>query len=340
MTNDLARKGQSRYSIQKLKIAKMSVGAVIAYAAASALELDFAVSAGIITLLTICDTKRETVKVTVKRFIAFVFVTLLCRLFFEICGYNAAGLLFVLMVFLIICALFDMNEAVAMNCVIATHYLSTGDVSLRFAGNELLLLITGAGTGVLLNLIMPENIRKIRSIQNSTDSKMSDILHRMSVYILAEDRSEYTGSCFVNLDTLLSELRSESLSYIGNSFSGGRDYFLRYVDMRITQCGILKRIYSDITALGAIPIQAKPIADYLKRMSEEFHELNDAASLLLGAEELFEHYASEALPQSRDEFESRALLYHILCDLKAFVNIKAEFAKTITEKEKQKYWTS
>ena len=54
-----------------IKIAKISVGAVAAAAVSYALGLQYAVSAGIICLLTIQDTRKETLKITLKRLGAF-----------------------------------------------------------------------------------------------------------------------------------------------------------------------------------------------------------------------------------------------------------------------------
>ena len=70
-------------------------------------------------------------------------------------------------------------------------------------------------------------------------------------------------------------------------------------------------------------------------MSGEFHEINDATGLLEDIDELFAKYAEEKLPSVRTEFESRALMYHILWDLRRFVSLKADFAAQLSESEKK-----
>lgn len=321
-----------------VKILKITSGAVIAAAIAYGIGLQYAVSAGIITLLTIQDTRKETLSITLKRIIAFAAVTVLCTVVFNLAGYSLVSLGAVLAVFLFICFFFGMNEAIAMNSVIATHYFASADCSGAMILNESLLLAAGAGTGILLNIFVPVNIAKIRSIQSETDERIRRILSRMSVYIFEEDKSDYTGSCFAETDELLENLRRHSVMYIGNSFGGQKDYFLKYTHMRIRQCDVLRRIYTDIMRLRSIPLYAEPIGAFLKKMSGEFHEINDAAGLLEDIEGLFRMYAEERLPESRIEFENRALMYHILCDLKYFVTLKADFASGLSEKEKTKYW--
>lgn len=327
-------------NIDPLKIIKISAGAVLAAALAYALGLQYAVSAGVICLLTIQDTRKETLKITLKRLIAFCCVTALCAVIFGLTGFGLLQLGVVLMLFLVICGALDMNEAVAMNSVIATHYFASNDISLSMMGNELLLLGAGAGIGVLLNIFMPSNTRKIRRIQKETDERIRRIIGRMAVYIKEEDKSDYTGSCFEETDRLLEALRKESVKYIGNSFVSEKDYFYKYVGMRMEQCVILIRIFTDIKRLSLVTDYAEPIANFLEKMSREFSEINDAASLLEDIDGLFAFYSEETLPQSREEFENRALLYHILCDLKSFVSLKAEFANSLEENEKNRYWVT
>ncbi|WP_432651571.1 aromatic acid exporter family protein [Huintestinicola sp.] len=325
-------------NIDPVKIIKISFGAITAAAVGYGLELQYAVSAGVICLLTIQDTRKETLKITLKRLIAFCGVTALCAVIFGLFGFGFLQLGAVLLLFLIFCGALDMNEAVAMNSVIATHYFASADISLDMMGNELLLLGAGAGIGVLLNIFMPSNTRKIRRIQTETDERIRRIIGRMAVYITAEDKSDYTGSCFEETDRLLEALRRESVKYIGNSFVSEKDYFYKYVGMRMEQCVILMRIFTDIKRLSIVTSYAEPIAAFLNEMSSQFSEINDAVSLLEDIDGLFAYYSEEALPQSREEFENRALLYHILCDLKSFVSLKAEFADKLDENEKSRYW--
>ncbi|MBQ5333474.1 MAG: hypothetical protein J6K92_09490 [Oscillospiraceae bacterium] len=325
-------------NIAPVKIIKITAGSVIAAALAYALELDYAVSAGIICLLTIQDTRKETLRVTLKRLVSFCGVTALCAAIFGIFSFGFIQLGALLGLFLILCSILDMNEAVAMNCVIATHYFVSENISFEMIINELSLFAVGAGIGVILNIFVPSGIRNIRRIQNETDERIRTIIKRMSVYILREDRDDYTGSCFEDTDHLLDALRREAVKYIGNSFVNEKDYFYKYVNMRIEQCIVLKRIFTDIKRLSCITVYAEPISGFLLKMSEEFAEVNDAVSLLEDLNELLSHYSAEELPKSREEFENRALLFHILCDLDLFVTLKAEFAENLDEKEKERYW--
>ncbi len=47
---------------------------------------------------------------------------------------------------------------------------------------------------------------------------------------------------------------------------------------------------------------------------------------------------SEALPESRIEFESKAMLLHIYMDLEEFLYTKKKFIDQTTEEQKKLYW--
>lgn len=326
------------FSLNYLKLLKYAAGSVAAFAIAQFLGLAYAPSAGIITLLTIMDTRKETIFITLKRLVIFAIMTILSILAFPIAGYNIKGFAIVILPYLFFCLLLDMKEAIAMIAVLCTHYLSAGSCSLSMIGNEFLLLAIGAGTGILLNWFMPSNIQKIRLRQSEIDKRLLHILHRMSIYLLKEDKSDYTGSCFSEVEELLSDLQKESLQYLGNHFHSSYDYFLRYMKLRTMQCEILKRIYHDIMRIHWIPGQAVMLSDFLETISLEFCEVNDAADLLENLDKLFEHYKQEDLPKSRQEFENRALLYHMLYDLQAMIQLKYDFAASLSETEKKRYW--
>lgn len=77
---------------ETIKLIKYVTGSVAAVLLAAALQLQFAYAAGIITLLTIQDTKKETVRITAKRMIIFVIMTILSAVIFPACRISRMGI--------------------------------------------------------------------------------------------------------------------------------------------------------------------------------------------------------------------------------------------------------
>ena len=332
MTGSTVIKGEGKQdksmTIQKeetIKLIKYVTGSVAAVLLAAALQLQFAYAAGIITLLTIQDTKKETVKIAVKRLVIFLIMTVLSVLIFPLAGFHVWAFGIVLIPYLFCCMALDMKEAIAPIAVLCTHYISAQSCSADMIRNEFLILVTGAGIGVLWNLFMPDGRKRLVSYQKTVDDKIVHILRRMALYIELEDKSDYTGSCFEELDAMLADLKKEALYYMNNHLIGENDYYYEYMQMRARQCSILKRIYADIVRLTATQEQGKKLADFIQKTATEFTEENDTESLLSELEELHSYYEKQELPTSREEFENRSMLYHILEDMKIFLDIKRNF---------------
>ena len=297
---------------ETIKLIKYVTGSVAAVLLAAALQLQFAYAAGIITLLTIQDTKKETVRITAKRMIIFVIMTILSAVIFPLAGYHVWAFGIVLIPYLFSCMALDMKEAIAPIAVLCTHYVSAKSCSPSMILNEFLILMIGAGIGTLWNLYMP-------------DGRIVYILHRMAIYIELEDKTDYTGSCFDELDAMLVNLKKEALRYMNNHLITEDDYYYEYMQMRARQCVILKRIYADIIRLTTTPEQGKALADFIRQTADEFAEQNNVETLLSELERLHHHYEQQQLPVTRQEFENRSMLYHILEDMKAFLDIKKDF---------------
>lgn len=308
-----------------IKLIKYVTGSVAAVLLAAALQLQFAYAAGIITLLTIQDTKKETVRVTAKRLVIFIRMTILSAVIFPLAGYHVWAFGIVLIPYLLCCIALDMREAIAPIAVLCTHYISAQSCSPAMIMNEFLILIIGAGIGTLWNLFMPDGRSQLLNYQKVVDGKMVYILRRMALYIELEDKSDYTGSCFDDLDAMLADLKKSALRYMNNHLITEDDYYYEYMLMRARQCNILKRIYADIIRLTATQEQGKKLEDFIQKTADEFAEQNDVGTLLSELEKLHSDYERQELPVTRQEFENRSMLYHILEDMKSFLEIKRKF---------------
>lgn len=321
-----------------IKLMKYGVGALLASAIATAINVQYSLAAGIITLLTIQDTKKETVTVALKRITIFFIMTALSAIILPSYGYNLVSFGIIMFPYLFFCLVLNMKEAIAPIAVLCTHYISSKSCSLEMIYNEFLILVIGCGIGIILNLYMVNSYKQIRSIQREIDEIILNIIGRMAINIKEEDKSKYTGNCFEELENLLDKMRKESLNYMNNHFYGTNDYFYKYMQMRTEQCLILKRVFADIKRLEYTTTQAVKLSEYLYKICDEFDEANNAVSLLEGLNKLSDSYKDEKLPVTRSEFENRAVLYNILSELREFVEIKREFTEGLTESEIAKYW--
>lgn len=321
-----------------LKLIKIAAGSAVSILISNTLGLSYTTSAGIITLLTIQDTSKETITVSLKRIAAFFMATFFSYIIFHIAGYNAIAFGIFLFLFAGCCQLLKLRDAIAMNAVLVTHYLLESNMEISLILNEALLLFIGAGIGTLLNLYIPGKVKEIRAAQHTLEEDLKTVLLRMSEYILKEDKSDYTGSCFDTLLMDISEGEKRAYAYMNNTYFLESKYFLEYMQMRRQQCAVLKDIYKKIMSIQKIPPQAEHIAAFIHIIGVRFGESNNAQELLNELDRLRKEMKETALPVTREEFENRAILYLILMDFEYFLQLKKEFVESLSEEQIQRYW--
>lgn len=314
-----------------LKLIKIAAGSVIAIFLADMLGLSYSTSAGIITLLTIQDTSRETIIISVKRIIAFLLAAVLSYIVFNIAGYHAFSYGIFLFIFIACCTPLSLGSAVSTNAVLVTHYLLAKNMSFSIIINEALLLLIGAGIGTLLNLYMPGKEKEIRAMQRTLEEDLRTILLRMSEYIVKEDRSDYTGSCFDKLQADIDNGLATAFAYMNNTFFQESKYFIEYMNMRKQQSIVLQDIYKKIMNIRTIVPQAEQVSGFIYEIAVSFGESNNASELNAKLSGLFGQMKDSPLPVTREEFEDRAVLYAILMDFRYFLLLKKEFAEKYFE---------
>lgn len=95
--------------------------------------------------------------------------------------------------------------------------------------------------------------------------------------------------------------------------------------MRRRQCDVLFQMYKSVIAIEAAPRQARVISDFLYKISIEYHEQNDVKLLMTELDKLFDGMRYEKMPETRNEFENRAVLYSLMLQIREFLAIKYAF---------------
>ena len=113
----------------------------------------------------------------------------------------------------------------------------------------------------------------------------------------------------------------------GNTPFSRDTYELDYVRMRQRQAVILQAVHENIRGLSYLPCQARQVAQLLERVRQEYHRYNNVEGLLAQMEELFGDMQTQPLPQSREEFEARAVLYYVLRQMGELLKIKRQFIR-------------
>ncbi len=333
-----------------LRAAMAAAGCLLAIFLCNVLDLNNASSAGIITLLSLQSTKKETLLTALRRGWAFVMAVLISLGCFSLLGYTLLAFGAYVLIFVLVCRLFALENAIAICSVLVTHFWLTQNMSWGLIWNEALLLFLGAGIGILLNLFLPRKIGTIRKGQRQVEEQFRRILSQMAEIIVDGISGEemYPGNSkfsaeiekqFAVLEQTLLQVHKNAEAVEGNTLTVDARYYSEYSEMRKNQANVLRRMQEDISRLDCIPEQAYPIAMLLRETAASFHEYNNSELLLVRVHALREDFRESSLPKERVEFEARAMLFTLLADIEYFLTLKNDFSKHLTVEQKKLFWS-
>lgn len=317
--------GKIQWKEQLLKSLKIAVAAFASIGLAGELGLNYSSTAGIITILSIRNTKRETLKSAGNRGLAFLCALVLSAVCFRLFGYN----LWAFAVFLLLFSLFVLSvgwgEALANVSVLVSHILAEQRMGLSEVVNETLLFLIGTGAGILVNLHLHRNQMEFDKLAEEVDAQIKGILRCMAQYLPREDKEEYDSACFERLERALDAAKARAAANYNNVMLPGDSHELDYIEMREKQSVLLREIYDNIVRIQYLPEQAMQVAELLGQIEQDYHRENTVEGLLQKLEALLLQMKKQRLPQSREEFEARAILFYILTQLKGLLELKREF---------------
>ena len=304
---------------------KIIIAASIACVLADRIGLSFAISTGIVTILTIQPTKKETIKTALGRIYAFGIALGIAFVCFSIFDYTLTAFLVYLIPYILLCRLFNWNSAMAMNSVLISHFITLGSMDSEAVINELLIFVIGVGIGILANLHLHKKTACVEKLEQETDAQIVKILMRMSERIMDKDITDYNGNCFKILKQNIRVAEQVAEENFNNQF-GTKDIFDKeYIAMRDKQCQVLYEMYKDVRLLNSSPITAQKIADFFVAIAKSYDKENDATQLLRQFKEMDAYMKEQPLPISREEFEDRARLFVLMRSIEEFLQIKMEF---------------
>ena len=324
--------------INLIKIIKIAIGTGVAIFISEILGLNYSASAGIITLLSIQDTKKSTIRIAIKRIAAFVIAMLICFVVFDLFGYDIWALICYLLVFVAICMFFDLNEGLSPCTVLATHILAAKSMDLDVVKNEAALMLIGTSVGIFLNMYMPRNLKHIREYQVKIENEIKYILDTLVGFLSDESDRVKLYYDFDSLEKLIDSAILKSYIDKDNILSYDLEYFINYMEMRKAQIMTLRYIFDQGKGMQTRPSQARDVAELIFNLVPKLRESNNAVNALMDLYLVKEKMKDSELPKSREEFEDRAILHSMLVNFEQFLEIKREFAANLSVEEKNIFW--
>ncbi|HEL2699096.1 TPA: aromatic acid exporter family protein [Streptococcus suis] len=307
-----------------LRTIKLIFATVLAIYLATALGLSYATAAGIIAILSVLDTRKSSFKMARNRLFSTLLALTIAVLTFALFGFGIWTLGIYLALYVPLAYRFNWEAGIAPSTVLVTHLLLEQDISLIFLGNELALFLIGAGLALLFNLYMPSQEKKIQAYHDQVEDLLKQILLRFEAFLLNGD-----GRNEAELITQLDKTLDEALKVVyldrHNQLFQQTNYQVHYFEMRAAQNKILRTMAGNINKCLLEGRENVILSSLFERAAQQLSRENSAKELLLDIELFHTTFRERPLPQTREEFETRATLFQLLHDMEAFIRLKVDF---------------
>ncbi|HFI0345342.1 TPA: aromatic acid exporter family protein [Streptococcus suis] len=315
-----------------LRTIKLIFATVLAIYLATALGLSYATAAGIIAILSVLDTRKSSFKMARNRLFSTLLALTIAVLTFALFGFGIWTLGIYLALYVPLAYRFNWEAGIAPSTVLVTHLLLEQDISLIFLGNELTLFLIGAGLALLFNLYMPSQEKKIQTYHDQVEDLLKQILLRFEAFLLNGD-----GRNEAELITQLDKTLDEALKVVyldrHNQLFQQTNYQVHYFEMRAAQNKILRTMAGNINKCLLEGRENVILSSLFERAAQQLSRENSAKELLLDIELFHATFRERPLPQTREEFETRATLFQLLHDMEAFIRLKVDFYEVYKDQE-------
>lgn len=319
---------------------KIGFGSAIAILIATFFNLDHPTSAGTVTLLSLLTTKWGTLKLSIRRVTTFFLTVCLCFIFFQCIPSHWVAFGIVLACITAYTEKMKIQNTLSVNSLITVHYLMNLDFSYHFMMNEFYLVLIGAIIAFTLNLFhdYSGDEAHLNAEMRYTEEKIQELLGRIVEYMHSMETQTSIWKDLEDLSNQIDVYIQHAIEYQENTFTSLPAYYIHYFEMRKFQCQIIHMLHYEIRAIRNMPKQAEIISSYITSLIPFVTETNVPEIQIEMLHTVLDKFREEDLPKTQEEFESRAILYHILMDLEDFLIVKKDFIDGLNEEQLKLYW--
>jgi len=309
----------------KIKTIKIVLATFISILIAQALNLEYPLAAGIIAILSVLDTKQESIATAFARLGSTILAFLVASIVFYLLGFSVISFSLYLLVYVPIAYRFDLQAGIAPCSVLVTHFVTAESIAFYWQVNGLLIMAIGVIVAVGFNLWMPSYEEDLNQKIDVIEEELREFLGLFHAYLLKNTDQSSLEMKARRLTKLLNETEKTALVDYENHITNKDDYYIRYAQMRKRQLDLSKVMIQNITAIKLEIEQNKVLAHLFNEVADQLHEKNTGLILLEHISALYRYFRQSELPKTREEFESRAILFQILRDIERFIEIKRDF---------------
>ena len=302
---------------------KTAVGMTLGVIICKLLGLDNYASSAILVVLCIKHTKMHSVQAILSRLVSCLLILFLGSAIFSLLGQHAFVLGLIVLLFIPLTVVLNVQEGVITSCVILLHVFNAKAINGHLILNEIMLLIVGLGIAFLMNLMMPSLDKKLNHFKQDIENQITEIFNIFSQACLM-----HNDHLNIKFDSLLLNIKkAKSLAFrdVKNHFVRNENSFYHYFDMREEQVELLKRMTSLLERINTDDPILEKISQLMYEIGSNVNSNDYTALRLHSLYEIRLSLDDLPLPTTHKTLNSRAHIIQILNELEEYLNIKSQF---------------
>lgn len=307
-------------------IIKTSLAFVLAITLSTILGLPGAITSGILAIISIQPTKTDTLLIVLKRLLSAVLGFGLAYLFFELLGYELWVYLLTGVVFILLSNQTKLQVGIVPTLVLVGSLLPPGMFELSTLIQTFLLIVISIVVGGAVTFLYPANATlALQEIAKQTDQLVKESLRQFIEALSNPEAQLPSQDAYKALDEQGKRLISEAeLTYKDLLFQK-QNRLYAYLTMRQSQMNRIRRLFRLVQYIPTKTAYADGILHFIQDLIPAIGTKDQASRLRQELQGLHDEYKEKPLPQTREEFEVRAILFQMLFELDYFLALKIQY---------------
>ncbi len=305
---------------------KMSTASIITILIAMSLGLEYAITAGILAVLSIQLTRRDSLLNALERFLSSIIGLFIALIMFLTFGYNLIVFALFTAVFIFISFALKLTIGIVPTLVLVSHVLDAGQFDWAILINSVSIMAIAITIALLVNSIYPLNSqRKLLNLIENIDALIRNDLANLAARINGSIDNDRALAQHVTNKNALEQFKGDA-ELIDKDILFDHDYrLIHYLNVRNAQMTQIDRMLGLILQTNETSEHAIKLGEYVLNLKDDVGHADKASRQKKSLHTLLNQYRKMALPTTRSEFEYRSILYQITLELDTFLSEKIAF---------------
>ncbi|MCQ6560193.1 aromatic acid exporter family protein [Paenibacillus mendelii] len=314
-----------------IRVIKTALAALAALYTATYMGLETPLSAGLLAILGVEVTRMKGLKSAFVRFVASVLGLFFASIIFALLGFHLWTVsLFILIAFPLLSRV-HLKDGIVTSAVIVFHIYAKGEVTGALISNEIMLLLIGLGWATVINLLyMPKEDKRLNELRHLTEQKFGEMFEHMGT-TLRNPSHIWNGEELLEAGDAIEEgLRRAELKMDNRLW--GQDmntvrYWQTYFEMRRQQMDSIQLMLVQLSFVYEKLPHGELVAVLFEHLAHDVKSDVYEGNVERSLTDLEARFRVMDLPVSREEFEVRAALLHVMQELERCLAIAKRWKK-------------